>query len=94
MYDKNEAFEALNALTAAWKKQFDNPPEAPMAWTEKDGDGMAFLDDLEVCPVAMVNEEDLHYDVEDLWIGLVDGDEIRIHIDSLINGKASFFIVP
>ena len=65
-----------------------------MAWTERDGDGMAFLDDLEICPVAMVNDEDLHYDVNDLWVGLMDGDEIRIHIDSLINGKASFFIVP
>lgn len=94
MYDKSEIFEALNALTSAWKAQFDNPPDVPMAWTEKDGDGMAFLDDLEVCPVAMVNEEDLHYDVENLWIGLVDGDEIRIKIFWHYGGKAEFLIVP
>ena len=94
MYDKSETFEALNALTAAWKAQFDNPPEVPMAWTERDGGGMAFLDDLEVCPVAMVNEEDLHYDVEDLWIGMVDGDEIHIKISWPFEGKIDFLIVP
>lgn len=94
MYDKNDIFEALNALSDAWKAQFDNPPAVPMVWTEKDGDGMAFLDDLEVCPVVMVDVEDLHYDVEDLWIGLVDGDEVRVHIDWPNFGEPSFFIVP
>lgn len=94
MYDKTETFDALNALTAAWKAQFETPPTVPMLWTERDGDGMAFLDDLEVCPVAMVNEEDLHYDVEDLWIGLVDGDEIRINIICDFEGKIEFLIVP
>jgi len=94
MYDKNETFDALNALTAAWKEQFDNPPAVPMLWTERDGDGMAFMDDLEVCPVAMVDEEDLHYDVENLWIGLMDGDEIRVHIDWTFSGRVSFTIIP
>ena len=93
MYDKNETFEALNALAAAWKAQFDNSPTAPMLWTEKDGDGMAFMDDLAVCPAALVNEEDLHYDVEDLWFGLVDGDEIHIKVFWSYGGKIEFFVV-
>jgi len=94
MFEKTEIFEALNELTAAWKEQFENPPEVPMAWTERDGDGMAFMDDLEVCPVAMVDEDSLQYDTEDLWIGLVDGDEVHIKIYLTEAGKVDFLIVP
>ena len=94
MYDKNEIFETLNDLSAAWKEQFDNPPSAPLLWTERDGDGMAFLDDLEVCPVAMIDEDDLQYGVQDLWISLVDGDEVRVHIDWSFAGEVKLFIVP
>lgn len=81
MFDKSEVFEALNALSAAWKEQFENPPKVPMLWTEKDGDGMAFIDDLEVCPAAMVDFDGLSYDVSDIWVGLIDGDEVHIHIE-------------
>jgi len=94
MFENNEVFEALTALVDAWKGEQNINISAPLTWSEKDGDGMLFLNDTEICPIVLVDLENLSYDDENIWIGLEDGDEVRINFEVSVTGKVSFFIVP
>lgn len=93
MPNKAEVIKALNDLSSAWKKQFDRPPKTPFLWAENSDSGMVTLDNFEICSVEMINPDALFYDAEDMWIRLVDFDEIHIHIAWSFSNEVTLNIV-
>lgn len=66
-----DLIEKLNKISAAWKKQFEEPftehwnpsrfgsaPDLPMKWSI-DQNGILFLDNVWICPVRYIDEAEL-----------------------------------
>jgi hypothetical protein len=58
--------DRLNALGAAWKAQFDNPPTLSLLWSLDAG--VLALNGVGVCPAADLCPEGEEYDLE--WLRL------------------------
>lgn len=75
----------MEALGAAWKKQFDNPPSLSLSWSLDAG--VLALNGVGLCPAAAIAPEGETYDVEILTLPLQDG-RIEILIDWPFGGSA------
>lgn len=61
---ENILIEKLNRLSDVWKAQYQTPLDIPLRWSVVDG--MVYLDDVWVAPVAFLKQESLDEAVE--WV--------------------------
>ncbi len=77
----------LEELSAAWRAQFDNPPELPLNWSLDEG-LFLMLNGEFVAAVKAIDLEGLSFDVESLRLDMTNGSYVVIEIDWPYEGKA------
>ena len=82
---KDPIITRMDALGAAWKQQFDNPPSLSLVWSLDAG--VLALNGVGVCPAAAICPEGESFYAESLTILLQDG-WIDIVIDWPFDGPA------
>jgi hypothetical protein len=85
-YTNEEILERLEATIKGWKGQFDNPPDITLSFSVSAADKL-LLNGLELCDMAEIEPEALHYDVEVLDIG-----PVWLLLDWPYNGKPRLFM--
>lgn len=78
----------LEALSGAWKEQFDNPPDLSFSWEIDAQTGVLSLNGKGICPAASIAPEGESYDVEYLFLKTNFGD-IGIFIEWPYDGEAT-----
>lgn len=77
----------LEALSDAWKDQFDNPPDLSFSWEIDAHTGVLSLNGKGICPAASIAPEGESYDVEYIYLATRNGC-ISITIDWPYAGPA------
>lgn len=83
----NTIINRLEALSEAWKAQFDNPPTIPLLWSIDAQTGVLSLDSVGVCPAADIEPAGETYDVEVMSLPIQNG-YVDIVIDWPYGGEA------
>ena len=69
--DYKALLERLAALSAAYKAQFDNPPEISLEWSIQDN--ILYLDGIRLCPVAAIDTAGETEWAQGMCLQLIDG---------------------
>ena len=82
-----ELINRLEALSEAWKGQFDNPPSTPLVWEIDASTGVLRLNGKDVCLASTISPSGETYDAEYLFLETTFG-EVSIFIEWPFAGDA------
>lgn len=86
--NEKNIIHSLDQLIESWQTQFENKLPVSIQFSV-DGEGTLLLNNIPLCPAKKINEDSLTFDVEFLYIGLVDGSFYEIHIASTFDGPCT-----